>query len=385
MKLPEGFFTSGISCGIKKSQKKDLGLIFSESPCNVAGTFTQNSVRAFCVTDNEKVVKQKTQVKLVIVNSGNANACTGEEGLQALNQIKISAASLFDIQANNILTASTGIIGVPLEDELIIKALPESKTKLSRNFNNFSESIMTTDIREKIHGVKLGSNSSILGIAKGAGMIHPNMATMLVFIMTDVQLDKAELQKALSSSVENTFNQISVDNDMSTNDMCLLLSNGASDEKISFDEFKRALDEVCLELAKMIVRDGEGATKIFEAKVTGAKTQEEARRISKGIISSSLLKCAITGADPNWGRIMAAAGYHGKINQDTVCVKIFDKKVFEKGNVCDFNKSELSKKMKESECVLIELDLGSGGNHSARAWGCNMSEEYVKINSEYTT
>ena len=383
-RLPEGFFASGLSCGIKQSQRKDLGLIVSESPAQIVGVFTKNSVKAFCVQDNFKLIKSKELFKALIVNSGNANVCTGEQGLEAIRQIKNKASEILEVSAENIFTASTGIIGVPLKTECILNSLSELKIKLSKNFKSFAQAILTTDSEVKISFRELNNKSCILGIAKGSGMINPNMATMLCFVLTDACIERAELQKCLSSTVEETFNQISVDNDTSTNDMVLLISNSASNEKIDPEIFKKNLTEICTDLAKQIVRDGEGATKIFEIEVNGLKSQESCRKVAKTIASSYLVKSAIAGSDPNWGRILASAGRAEEINQNILDLRIQDILVFSKGVPVVFDKNILSELMKKSDEIFIKLDF-SETKFSAKAWGCDLTEEYVKINSEYTT
>ncbi len=385
--LPKGFKSSGIACGLKKSANKDLAVIYSEYDCNCSAVFTTNTVKAQCVLDNQNILNNNSKIRLIIANSGNANACVGEAAIQAINNIKKSGAELFNIKQNEILTASTGIIGVPLNSELIIQGLKILKNQLSQDFKDFSEAILTTDLKTKVFSKKLGKFSQITGITKGSGMIHPNMATMLAFIMTDAKISTDNLKQALKEANEISFNQISVDGDTSTNDMVILLSNGASNEEVNIEEFQAVLNEVCIDLAKKIVIDGEGANKIFEVSVNGAKSLEQAKKISRGIVSSSLVKSAIFGNDPNWGRILAAAGQYGDFNIKETSLKIFDVILLKNGQPVNFNKQELSLKIKENKEIFINLDLALNleNKHSSIAWGCDLSYDYVRINAEYTT
>jgi glutamate N-acetyltransferase / amino-acid N-acetyltransferase len=377
--LPKGFFFSGLACGLKSSRKKDLGLIYSQFPCNYAGVFTQNSVQAHCVADNKKALNNNIQA--ILVNSGNANACTGNIGMRALNEVKDNTSQILQIDSSAVLTASTGVIGIPLPVSNILQTLPKLIQSLDSNIQDFSEAILTTDLKTKVSSLKL-NNGQIIGIAKGSGMIHPNMATMLAFILTDFQIEQAELQKALNEANAKSFNQISVDGDTSTNDMVLVLANGASGQKVDTCEFQKALTQICISLAKQIVLDGEGATKIFEVKVIGSP---EAAKIAKGIASSSLVKSAIFGADPNWGRILASAGQYGALNINEVTLKLLDQVLFAKGQVQQFDKKKLAQSIKEQKEINIELKLSEEITDEALAWGCDLTYDYVRINAEYTT
>lgn len=382
--LPKGFLYSGLFCGIKQSKKKDLGLLFSEKPCSWAGVFTQNTVKAHCVVDNLKILENTKLIKCLIVNSGNANACTGEEGWKELVKVKKALSQNLNISEETILTASTGIIGHTLPGDLITKALPELKANLDTNPQNFVEAILTTDLTTKTASRQL-PGYSIFGTCKGSGMIHPNMATMLAFITTDAKIDSKELQEALKEAVNKSFNQITVDGDTSTNDMVLLLANGESKVEPDREVFQKALNELCQDLAKQIVADGEGANRVFEAKVFGGSSDQECRTIARGIASSMLVKSAIFGADPNWGRIVAAAGQYGQIDAEKVSLKIFDTWLIRSGRVCDFNKNELSSRISASKEVFIELFISDNLSSEGIAWGCDLSYDYVRINSEYTT
>jgi len=382
--LPKGFNSAGLFCGIKVSQKKDLALIFSDCPCTAAGVFTLNSVKAHCVTDNQATLALNGPIQAIVANSGNANACTGDSGLAALHEVKNTTAKELGIPPESILSASTGIIGVPLPAHKITGSLPKLKTALSSSYYDFAEAILTTDLTVKTAIKKIGA-ASIVGVAKGSGMIHPNMATMLAFIVTDCELSKNDLQQALQKANSASFNQISVDGDTSTNDMVLLLANGASGFKPPLDDFTLALQEICIDLARQIVLDGEGATKIFEVQISGANSAEEAQLMARGVSSSSLVKSAIFGNDPNWGRLLAAAGQHGQVDMNFACVQIFDAILMKDGQVCEFDKPKLSAQMKASKEIKIKLVVGNSLRHEALAWGCDLTYDYVRINAEYTT
>jgi glutamate N-acetyltransferase / amino-acid N-acetyltransferase len=384
MNLPKGFLASGIISGIKKSGKKDLGLIVSDNLCEAAGVFTRNSVKAHCVIDNQDILDSGNLIKAILVNSGNANACTGQAGLNALNNIKNNLAKTLNCNLANLLTASTGVIGVVLPEDKITKAIPNLTESLTANNVDFSESILTTDLSIKT-SFKQYDNYSITGIAKGSGMINPNMATMLSFIVTDAQISSIDLQKALTHANSQSFNQISVDGDTSTNDMVLILANGEAKYEPDLKSFTENLSEICQDLAKQIVKDGEGANKIIEVQVTEAFSEDKAQDIAKGIINSNLVKTAIFGCDPNWGRILAAAGQYSEINTEKLELKIQNIVLFEKNEVKHFNKAELIDLMKQSSEIIIELNLGNKTDFQAKAWGCDLSYEYVRINAEYTT
>ena len=379
--LPKGFLSNGLFCGLKASGKKDLGLLYSESPCTVAGVFTTNSVKAHCVIDNQETLKHNQFVQAILVNSGNANACTGEIGLKALNEVKEDCGQNLNLHRSAVLTASTGIIGVPLPADIIISALSQLKAGLNSSAENFASAILTTDLKVKLSEVQIGK-AKILGITKGSGMIHPQMATMLAFIVTDLEISPSDLKEALNEANAQSFNQISVDGDTSTNDMVVVLANGASGEQISLSEFKKALNQVCIDLAKQIVLDGEGANKIFEVKVIG---HQLAPQIARGIISSSLVKAAIFGCDPNWGRVLATAGQYAVINPAKATLKIFEHFLLKEGQVQNFDKKQISDLMKENKEIFIELTLGEACLGEGIAWGCDLSYEYVRINAEYTT
>lgn len=384
MNLPKGFLASGIVSGIKKSGKKDLGLIVSDNLCEAAGVFTRNSVKAHCVLDNQDILDAGNLIKAILVNSGNANACTGQAGLTALNNIKDNLAKNLNCNPANLLSASTGVIGVILPEHKIINNLQNLTQNLINNNSDFAEAILTTDLTLKTADKKC-ENYLISGITKGSGMINPNMATMLAFILTDAQISSGDLQKALIQVNSQSFNQISVDGDTSTNDMVLILANGQSRCEPDLKSFTQNLTEICQDLAKQIVKDGEGASKIIEVQVKEAFSEDKAQNIAKGIINSNLVKTAIFGCDPNWGRILSAAGQSSEINTHKLELKIQNIILFKNNEVQNFNKAELAELMKQSQEIIIELNLGNSTDFQAKAWGCDLSYEYVRINAEYTT
>ena len=367
---PKGFLAVGLRAGIKKkSKKKDLAMIFSELPCALAGVTTQNKVAAApIILARETIVRGRAQA--VIVNSGNANACTGDEGLKRAQKVRKAVAKEFSIHEEEVVVASTGIIGVPYPADIIISAIPALKKQMSsRGGLSAAQAILTTDlvVKQVVFPIP-GTKAVIGGMSKGSGMIHPNMATMLGFLTTDALIDPIALQKALWDAVDVSFNMISVDGDTSTNDMVTIMANGAAGNKKikentkDYESFKKALTKACILLAQMIVRDGEGAKKMFEVHVKNARHKLDAIKIAKTIITSPLVKTAIAGADNNWGRTIAAAGRAGAyIEPAKVKVEMKDLK---------------------TKSPKIVLDLGLG-NAEATAWGCDLTEGYIKINTHY--
>lgn len=385
MKLPQGFYSAGISVGIKPSSSvKDLGLIISDMPAQYAGVFTTNSVKAQCVIDSSVLYKSKKTIQALLVNSGNANACTGEAGVIAHNAVKSVLSTILNIAPDNILFHCTGVIGVPLPVEKIETNIINLKEKLSKNYKHFAESILTTDTDIKFYESSLGEASYITGIAKGSGMIHPNMATMLGYILIDANVKQAKLQKMLQQVVAKSFNQISVDGDMSTNDMVIALANGKSQEIINDDELYAKLEECCISLAKQIASDGEGASKLITTQVAGLSSEQECNKVAKGIISSNLVKTAIHGADPNWGRIIASLGQYTEININTISLYINNILIFHNGKIKQYIEQDLITNLKESKEVFINIECGNS-KYVGRAWGCDLSSDYVKINAEYRT
>lgn len=388
----KGFLAAGVSSGIKKGAKKDLAIILSETPCVTAGVFTRNKVRAAPVVNDIKRLK-RSKVRGIIVNSGNANACTGGAGVADDWAVSMAAESALDLSKGDMLTASTGVIGVPLPVDKITLALPRLKAALTRDgFADAAEAMMTTDAFPKAHFVKgrVGAvEVTLLGLAKGAGMIRPDMATLLAFILTDANIGRVELKAALRLAVDRSFNSICVDNDTSTNDTVLVLANGmaggmeVTSGGTAINAFIKLLTELCVKLAKMIVEDGEGATKFVEIRVKGAGSDKEARKAAKTISESMLVKTAFFGADPNWGRILAAIGMAGiYLDQDKVDISLNGICVARNG-IDTGKEKDASWAMQESEIVAeVNLKCGKG---SAVFWTTDLGHDYVKINSEYRT
>lgn len=387
---PQGFIANGIKCGIKKG-KLDLALIVSKMPALAAGVFTSNEIKAAPVkVSKERIKKGKAQA--IIVNSGNANCLTGKKGIKdAIDVAKYVSRSLW-IAEEDVLVASTGIIGKPLPLDKIKSAIPKLVKGLSRTKERqAAEAVLTTDTHPKriAVAINIGSRSvRIGGITKGAGMICPGLATMLCFLTTDADIELNALKCSLKSSVENSFNAITVDGDMSTNDMVLILANGlARNPKIRYQTsehkiFNDALNYVTSYLAKEIVKDGEGATKFVEIKVNGARSSVDAKKIAKTIANSNLVKTAIAGEDPNIGRIAATAGAAGvKFNESRLDIYLNGRKIVSGGNVIYRDKIKLKDLLKKKE-IAITLDLDSGRN-SATVWTCDLTEEYIKINARY--
>ena len=390
---PKKFLAGATYSGIRTyaEDKLDLGILYSETPCTVAGTFTKNQIRSLSVVlDQKRVSTGRSQA--LIVNSGIANACVGEQGMTDAMEMASLAAAHLGIDQELVLASSTGLIGVELPMALIrsgvtkIKVEPDGGQALAR-------AIKTTDRVSKEFAVEfqIGGNSYILGgIAKGSGMIHPDMATMLAFLSTDAPVNAHFLQKTLSESVAGSFNMIDVDGDTSTNDSVIIFSNGAgggeeiNDDSRDSDVFAEALNEICIALAKEIAKDGEGASKLIEVTVEGASNTDDAILGAKSIAASTLVKSAIHGEDPNWGRIMVALGYSGaKVEESLVSLYINNVCLMESGIPIPFFKDAVSLTMAEDEVAIkVELNLGES---SATAWGCDISEEYVSFNSEYTT
>ena len=393
----KGFTANGIHCGIRKNKtKRDIALILSEVKANAAAVYTTNLVKGAPLTvTKQNIADGKAQA--VVCNSGNANTCNADGVEKALEMCKITADEL-GISENDIIVASTGVIGLPFDNTPIKNGMPELVKGLGSNNSELAaEGIMTTDTRLKQIAVSFevgGKECKIGGIAKGSGMIHPNMATMLVFITTDCAISSAMLQKALSNDIVNTFNMVSVDGDTSTNDMVSILANGMAgnceitEEGEDFTAFMKALNTVTVFLCKKIAGDGEGATKMIECKVNGAKTLLEAKTVAKSIICSSLVKAAMFGADANWGRILCAIGYAGADTDVTkVDVSFVSKKgeitVCKNGSGIEFSEEKAKEILLEEEIdIVVELN---NGNENAVAWGCDLTYDYVKINGDYRT
>ena len=389
---PKGFLSGSVFSGIKSpgQDKRDIGIIFSEYDCVSAGTFTRNSIVSPSVNWTKSTV-DKGNLRAVVANSGCANTSVGEQGFIDAKEMAEITSQALNIDIESVAVASTGIIGVELPMALMRKYIPQ--IKISNNEGNgFARSILTTDKRTKEMAISLeigGSTVSIGGVAKGSGMIHPNMATMLAFITTDVDINDAILKNILTKSVNKSFNQISVDGDQSTNDTVLILANGqAKNKKITSLEdanfFADALDEICIFLAKEIARDGEGNTRLIEATVNGAKNQKDANKSSRSIVSSNLVKTAVYGRDPNWGRFMMAVGA-SEIELDESKIEIFvnDIQIVAEGIAISYNHQSVVIAMNQDLIRLtVNLNIGEA---SGTAWGSELTEEYVVFNSAYTT
>ena len=393
----KGFTANGIHCGIRKNHsKKDLALIFSEVPASAAAVYTTNLVKGapLIVTKNHL---QDGIAQAVICNSGNANTCNAN-GIEIAERMSVLTANALGVTPDDIIVASTGVIGQPLCIDPIANGLPELVKGLSAEGGEAAAvGIMTTDTVKKEIAVEFevgGKTCHIGGIAKGSGMIHPNMATMLVFITTDCAISPAMLQKALSGDIANTFNMVSVDGDTSTNDMVTVLANGMAGnetitcEGVDFDAFMKALNTVTVDLCRKIAGDGEGATKLLECKVTGGKSEAVAKTVAKSIICSSLLKAAMFGADANWGRVLCAIGYSGA-DVDVTKIDVSFRSTAGQIDVCKagagipFSEEEAKQVLLQKE---IEILVGlNDGDFNATAWGCDLTYDYVKINGDYRT
>ncbi|RJP62717.1 MAG: bifunctional glutamate N-acetyltransferase/amino-acid acetyltransferase ArgJ [Ignavibacteriales bacterium] len=388
----KGFKAAGIFSGIKK-KKKDLALIYSDSSCTAAGTFTLNKVKAAPLLVSQDVIQSKNEVKAVIVNSGNANACTGEAGYNDALKMQSYCAEKLGINANEVLISSTGVIGQLMPMDKLLGGIDEIVPQLSAEGGfDAAEAIMTTDKKMKSFAVKveLSAGAVTIGaICKGSGMIMPNMATMLAFVTTDAKIETDFLQKLLSKAVKNSFNKISVDGDTSTNDMVVILANGKSGFEVyenSEDEnlFYEALEALSIEMAKSIVSDGEGATKLVTINVSGAHSEADADLVGKAVANSSLVKTAIYGEDANWGRIMSAAGNSGaSIEPEKMSIFFNNSPVVLPNYNIVLDEAEAKEILSKNE-FQIKINL-NGGKYSSTWWTCDFSEEYVKINANYRT
>ena len=385
MKLPKGFLASGVRAGIRK-KRPDLGLIVAEKGANAAAVFTQNRFQAAPVVLAKAALKTSAgRVKGVVVNAGCANAVTGRPGLEAAKRVQKRAAQLLRCSTDEIFLASTGVIGVVLPDKKVTDALPDSVARLSPGgIDGLSHAILTTDVGPKVAqaSFKCGSKRArVVGVAKGAGMIHPNMATMLAFVMTDADLDPAELRRCLKTAVDQSFNAISVDGDTSTNDTVLLLSSGQAGLPVLHD-FQKALNQVCRELAWMIVRDGEGATRVMELEVRGARNDREAKLAAHAIATSPLVKTALHGGDPNWGRILAALGRSGaRFSVKRVSLTAGSVALVRNGDPAEYREKDAARVFAR-ERVPIKVDLGSG-NASTVVLASDFGHDYVSLNADY--
>lgn len=390
--LVNGFRGSAVAAGIKNDDSLDLGLVFSEREAVAAAVFTTNAVRAAPVVLSQEHIR-RGKARAILVNSGNANACTGKEGLETAKLTADLVAKNLGIGVEEVLVASTGVIGAPLDRDTVGGAIPGLVSALSGGgLSQVAEAIMTTDSFPKIsrfQGTAGGRPFHILGMAKGAGMIMPQMATMLCFILSDIGIERSKLQDALAGAVEKTFNRISVDGDTSTNDTVFALANGmANNSPLSGSEletFKRGMFLVAQDLARMIVKDGEGATKLVSVKITGAASQEDAEKASRTVANSALVKTAFYGQDPNWGRIMAALGRSGiHMEEEKVSIRIDDIRIVEEGMATGPDQErDAAERMKRDEFT-VTIDLNKGG-HESQILTCDLTHKYVSINAAYRT
>lgn len=393
---PAGFRGASVAAGIKKVPGAlDLALLFSDAPVtSAAGVFTTNVAAAEPVKVSRQHLKSSRGIaRAIVVNSGNANACTGKVGNRAAVETARVAACELDIPPEQVLIASTGVIGVPLRAEQITRQLPALKSNLSReNASGIARAIMTTDTFPKCVALRskiAGKTVHLAGVAKGAGMIHPRMATMLSFLTTDARVAPNLLLKLLREAVEVSFNRVSVDGDTSTNDTLLLLANGGSGANVRLGtrdaaHFLAGLTELCQALAKMIARDGEGAHKLVTIEITGARSNPDAQRIARAIANSPLVKTAIAGADPNWGRIICAAGYSGaKFDPSKVDIRVNDFYLCRRGLDAAFDEAAGKRELDRKELTLrVDLHQGKG---SAQMWTCDLTHDYITINASYRT
>lgn len=396
--VAKGYEAAGYEANIKYQDRKDMALIYSTEPAAVAGVFTTNVVKAACVMWDKEIVAHSSAARAVVVNSGVANACTGAQGYEYCKETASAASNALNIKADEVLIASTGVIGMQLPIEKIVRGIEGlAKIKNSSNVNahDAAKAIMTTDTFSKEVAVEFmiqGKTVRMGAMCKGSGMIHPNMCTMLGFVTTDLAISKELLQEALLETVEDTYNMVSVDGDTSTNDTVLLMANGlALNETIvekdsDYYIFKEALLYVNTKLAKMLAKDGEGATILFETKVEGADTLENAKKLAKSVVCSSLTKAAMFGHDANWGRVLCAMGYSGAdFNPDKVDL-FFESKagkiqIFKEGVATDYSEEVATNILSQNE-VTVHIHMNIG-NQSATAWGCDLSYDYVKINADY--
>lgn len=393
----KGYKAFGVAAGVKKQGRNDMAMVYSQVPAKIAGVFTTNVVKAAPVKWDIKLVKENETAQAIILNAGIANACTGKEGEVANKAMACAAAEALGISTDAVLTASTGVIGMPLPVEIVTKGAKLLADGLSDSIEAgtlAAESIMTTDTYKKECAVVVeidGVNVTIGGMTKGSGMIHPNMATMLCTLTTDIAISKELLQEALSQDVTLSFNMISVDCDTSTNDSYIIFANGLAGNKeitkkdVAYETFVEALNMVSIELSKMMAADGEGASKLLEAQVINASTEEQAKVLSKSIITSNLVKTAVFGSDANWGRIFCAMGYAGVMfDPDVVDLYIESDagrlKLVEDGMATDYSE-EVAKKILSGETITAIADM-KAGTAKATAWGCDLTYDYVKINAD---
>ena len=394
----KGFEAASAAAGIKYQGRTDMALVYSQKPCEAAGTFTTNVVKAAPVKWDKKVVESNAKPQVIVINSGIANACTGDAGMECCKEVAKEVTKVLETETESVLIGSTGVIGMQLPVEKMkdgVHLLAKEKAEGLEMGNLAAKAIMTTDTKEKEAAVTIeldGTTVTIGGMAKGSGMIHPNMCTMLAFITTDAVISKEALQAALSSDVEETYNMISVDGDTSTNDTVLLLANQIAGNKEiqkgtkELEIFKEALHEVNTTLAKKIAGDGEGATALLEVTVQGAETKQQAKTLAKSVICSNLTKTAIAGHDANWGRILCAMGYAG-VEFEPEKTDLFiqssagELKLVENGMALDYSEEKATEILSQTEvCVVADIKAGT---EKATAWGCDLTHGYIDINADY--
>ena len=388
MSVPDGFLFSGVHSGVKKSGKNDLGLAYSSFPASVAGVFTENKLPAAPVVDARRKLEEKDKFRGLVANSGVANAATGPEGTKRNRRMVEEAAGYLSVAPEEIIPASTGLIGKQLPVEEITASLPEAVDSLDESLNQFSKSILTTDTKIKTASVQLQPiDATMVGVAKGSGMINPRMATMLSFVFVDYPVNPGWWQDTLAGACESSFNRITVDGDMSTNDTVLAFAadmpnkETATGSDEASDLLAEALQEVCSQLAGDIVRDGEGSTCVFEVRVRGAASKQDAENVAAEVAGSSLVRTAFYGRDPNWGRIYSSVGAAGPaVEPGGLKIALNNTTVYD-GEPLD-PPDDLAKEMKNTDEHVVEIDL-QAGNERARKTACDLSEKYVKINSAY--
>lgn len=392
---PRGFRAAGVTCGLKVSGKPDVALIVSESPAVAAGVFTTNQVHAYNIDRNRARLADDPHAQAILINAGNANAMTGRQGMEDTEASAAYTAELLGLEPTAVLTSSTGVIGVKLDMAKLRRGIEQAVAALSPDGGlDAATAIMTTDTRPKHLAVQVeldGRTVTIGGMAKGAGMIHPNMATLLAYVTTDAAIRPELLQAATTAATDVSFNMITVDGDTSTSDSLIVLANGQagnrrleSAEDPDYPVFASALELVLQHLAREIARDGEGATKLLTVQVCGAETEADARQIARTVAGSNLFKCAIFGADPNWGRIAAAAGRAGvEFQVQRLNITLNGLPLVQNGEPLDFDHDDAVERLKRDE-IVVDLDLQSGAGQ-ATAWGCDLTLDYVKINAEYFT
>lgn len=388
---PKGFYAAGLHSGVKR-KRNDLGVIYCEQPAKAAAVYTLNKMQAAPIHVTKDSIQKENKIQAVIVNSGNANACTGKQGILDAEAMQRAVADKFGIPNHYVAVASTGVIGEKMPMDKIVPHIAKVEIgNTSKYAVDFGEAILTTDTFMKSVCTEVeidGKTVTIAGAAKGSGMIEPNMGTMLAFITTDAVIESDVLQEALKAAVDQTFNCVTVDGDTSTNDMVLVLASERAGhdtltpEHAEWEMFMEAFIKICEGLAKQIARDGEGATKLIQVEVTGSKTNEDAQKIAKAVVGSSLVKTAVFGTDANWGRIIAAVGYSGaEMNPETIDLKMGPIQLVKQSEPLAFSEEEALTYLKNEQIdIVVDLHFGNG---NAKAWGCDLTYDYVRINASY--